>query len=79
MRNNRRIQNLSHTLSHTVLVLVCCMDVYMQSNAWQRSCVRSPAIKKAQGARGGRGGGQRGGAAAEEASVFLQERGCRAE
>lgn len=35
----------------------------MQSNAWQRSCVRSLAIKKAQGARGGeekkagRGGG----------------------
>lgn len=26
----------------------------MQSNAWQRSCVRSPAIKKAQGAKGGR-------------------------
>lgn len=60
MRNNRRIQKLSHTLSHTVLVLVCCMDVYMQSNAWQRSCVRSPAIKKAQGARGGRGGQQGG-------------------
>lgn len=26
----------------------------MQSNAWQRSCVRNPAIKKAQGAEGGR-------------------------
>lgn len=25
----------------------------MQSNARQRSCVRSPAIKKAQGAKGG--------------------------
>lgn len=38
----------------------------MQSNAWQRSCVRSPAIKKkAQGAKrgkkkAGRGGGEGG-------------------
>lgn len=65
---------------------VGCMDVYMQSNAWQRSCVRSPAIKKKP--KGQRGGGReesrqrrwrrRGRAAAEEASVFLQERGCRA-
>lgn len=60
----------------------------MQSNARQRSCVRSPAIKKAQGAKGGgegeesrqrmRRGRRRRRAAAEEASVFPQERGCRA-
>lgn len=72
----------------------------MQSNAWQRSCVRSPAVKKAkkkaQGAerwwwweeeeggeekkadRGGGGGGGGGRAAAEEASVFPQERLCKA-
>lgn len=30
------------------------LDAYMQSNAWQGSYVRSPAIKKAQGAKGGR-------------------------
>lgn len=58
-----------------------CIDVYMQSNAWQRSCVRNPAIKKAQGAEGGRrkpAEEGRGRAVVEEASVFLQERGCRA-
>lgn len=57
----------------------------MQSNAWQRSCVRSPAIKKKK-PKGQRGGRRKpaeeeekeGRAAAEEASVFLQERGCRA-
>lgn len=54
----------------------------MQSNAWQRSCVRSPAIKKEKPKGGWVGerrkpvGEEEGGA--EEASVFPQERGCRA-
>lgn len=46
----------SHTLSHTVLVLFCCVWMCTCSLMHGRGhCVRSPAIKKkAQGAKGGK-------------------------
>lgn len=82
MHIQKHILMLYHIL---FLFYLLCMDVYMQANAWQRSCVRSPAIKKSPRgkARGGGAGSReegvgRGRAAAEEASVFSQERGCRA-
>lgn len=88
LSNNMHVQKLILMLYHIQFVFYFAVYVYMQSNAWQRSCVRNPAIKKAQGAKwgGGRrkpaeeeeGGGRGGSAAAEEASVFPQERGCRA-
>lgn len=47
LRNNVHIQKHVLILYHRLfLFYLLCMDVYMQSNAWQRSCVRSPAIKK---------------------------------
>lgn len=83
-----KFENTIHT--HEICVpyrtlfffILSCLDAYMQSNAWQGSYVRSPAIKKAQGAKGegeeSRWKRRRGRVAAERASVFPQERSCRA-
>lgn len=56
--NNVHIQKHILMLYHILfLFYLLCMDVYMQANAWQRSCVRSPAIKKSPRGKA-RGGGR---------------------
>lgn len=78
----RRGASKSQLVLHHTRPLLCFLaygHVHVAVARW-RSCVRSCAIKKAQGAKGGREESRerRGRAAAEEASVFPQERGCRA-
>lgn len=55
MHIQKHILMLYHIL---FLFYLLCMDVYMQANAWQRSCVRSPAIKKSPRGKARGGGGQ---------------------
>lgn len=55
-----------HFITYCSCFILLCMDVYMQANAWQRSCVRSPAIKKSPRGKGGRWGGERRKPAEEE-------------
>lgn len=55
--------------------MLLCMDVYKQANAWQRSYVRSPAIKKKK-PRGGRRrkpvvGGEEGGGRQQRRRLFF--------
>lgn len=56
--------SFSYFIAYCSCFILLCMDVYMQSNAWQRSCVRSPAIKKSprgiggEEKKAGRGGGE---------------------
>lgn len=78
---------LIHILHIACCFILLCMDLYTPSNAWQRSYVRSPAIKKKKkkksprgswverGKKGGRGGVCFSSAAKQPSKVDMEKLG----
>lgn len=48
-QEERGAEPKTHPLSTRPCLILLCWLVYMQTNAWQRSCVTGPAIKKPKG------------------------------